>query len=104
MSILSGALLSGTVYTGQIGGFQTGPRPVTYDLASQPDFLYLADLLIDHWERQFITDLRTNPEDRLTRNALADWLEEKGRTVSSQLVRHGYTPGGRNIIISGTVG
>jgi uncharacterized protein (TIGR02996 family) len=58
------------------------------------EFIYLTEMLMKPQERVFAHLLRTDPGDKLTRDAFADWLTDEGRPDAAQLVRGGFTPGG----------
>lgn len=58
------------------------------------ELLFLYELLMGDEEKGFFTSLLEDPKNKATRNAYSDWLLEKGRTESSELVKKGHTPGG----------
>lgn len=58
------------------------------------ELVFLYELIMGDEEKGFFTSLLEDPKNKATRNAYSDWLLEKGRTESSELVKKGHTPGG----------
>jgi len=48
---------------------------------------FLLELLMTREERQFLSALRANPTDQVTRNEYIDYLIEQGRDESAELIR-----------------
>ncbi len=57
--------------------------------------LFLIEMLErDEYGRGLLAALLTAPGDRAARGIYADYLQEKGRCLSAEMVRNGWTPGG----------
>lgn len=57
------------------------------------DWMFIVELFTNGLEKSLLNDLIDHPNDKTTRSAYADLLEENGRTRSANNVRAGYTPG-----------
>ena len=55
--------------------------------------VFLLEMQADHEERAFLNALWKNHKDEAVRQQYVDWLLEKNRQASAELVRGGYTPG-----------
>lgn len=97
MFIGSGVISSGyaplPVYSGMIssGGINFGNMQFVGGHVNREGLVFLAEQKTDP-ERTMMIKLFDHPEDKLTRYAYADWLEEQGRTQSAKYVRGGFTP------------
>lgn len=62
--------------------------------------LFLWEMVATAEERGLFAELRAKPNDHEFRGICADYLTDKGRLVSAEMVRNGWTPGG---IITGNI-
>lgn len=61
------------------------------EISKQLTFLY--ELLMNLEERSLLASLQETPADVSTRNAYTDFLRDKGRVQSAEMVAAGFVPG-----------
>jgi len=61
------------------------------------DIRFLLERDSSEQEIGFLYALWENPYDTATRSAYSDWLQDKNRHYSAEVVKKGYTPGGLDI-------
>lgn len=90
--VISGHISSGQICTFYSGHIGLSHMSISARRIDRRMLLFQAELQPEP-ERCMIISLYDNPSDKMTRDAYADYLEERGRYETSKAVRNGWTPG-----------
>ena len=90
----SGAVYSGSIGPGQLTGWESWRHTAGWASESDRLALFSIEQRADATERGLLAALLADPASQYARNAYTDYLLEQGRSVSAEMVRNGWTPGG----------